>query len=405
MLSSITATPQGPVAPPPSAEPRIGTDIRNTGPRTKPLEVGEPAPWFRCDTTERRNYAFDSVGGLYVVLTFFGTAAEPDSAAFLAAIQAQRQRFDDVHLCFFGVSVDPDDARERRVMESLPGVRFFMDRSASVSARYAAALPGNRYRRMTYVLDPSLRVLAALPWDGSGDQHAQTVLATIDHLSEAEPARPASTQAPVLVVPRVFEPGLCQDLIRHYEITGGKDSGFMIEENGITRGRIDYSHKRRRDVLIEDGPLRTACMVRIHDRLVPELRRAYQFDVTRMERYIVACYDGTEGGHFRRHRDNTTRGTAHRRFAVSLFLNTGEYEGGFLRFPEFGNALFSAPVGGAVVFSCSMLHEAMPVTRGRRFMFLPFLYDEAGRTIRDRNLQYLDLGDNPDDTAEGTQAA
>jgi hypothetical protein len=62
-------------------------------------------------------------------------------------------------------------------------------------------------------------------------------------------------------------------------------------------------------------------------------------------------------------------------------------------------------VGGAVVFSCSMLHEAMPVTHGQRFMFLPFLYDEAGRTIRDRNLQYLDLGDNPDDTAEGTQAA
>ena len=51
-----------------------------------------------------------------------------------------------------------------------------------------------------------------------------------------------------------------------------------------------------------------------------------------MERYIVACYDSTEGGYFRPHRDNTTKGTAHRRFAVTLNLNSDEYEGGYLRF-------------------------------------------------------------------------
>ena len=38
-----------------------------------------------------------------------------------------------------------------------------------------------------------------------------------------------------------------------------------------------------------------------------------------------------------------------------------------------------------MVFSCSMLHEATPVTRGRRYAFLPFLYDEAGAAIRDAN--------------------
>ena len=109
-----------------------------------------------------------------------------------------------------------------------------------------------------------------------------------------------------------------------------------------------------------------------------------------MERYIVACYDANEEGRFRPHRDNTTKGTAHRRFAVSLFLNTGAYDGGFLRFPEFGSGLYSVPTGGAVVFSCSMLHEATTVTRGRRFMFLPFLYDDAARRIREENFQFLE---------------
>jgi predicted 2-oxoglutarate/Fe(II)-dependent dioxygenase YbiX len=123
---------------------------------------------------------------------------------------------------------------------------------------------------------------------------------------------------------------------------------------------------------------------------VPEIHKAFQFLATRMERYIVACYDAQEAGHFRPHRDNTTKGTAHRRFAVSLFLNTGEYEGGHLRFPEYGSALYSAPPGGAVVFSCSLLHEATAVTQGRRCMFLPFLYDDAARRTREENFRFLD---------------
>jgi predicted 2-oxoglutarate/Fe(II)-dependent dioxygenase YbiX len=45
-----------------------------------------------------------------------------------------------------------------------------------------------------------------------------------------------------------------------------------------------------------------------------------------------------------------------------------------------------------VVFSCSLLHEATPVTRGRRYAFLPFLYDEAGAAIREKNSGFLASG-------------
>jgi predicted 2-oxoglutarate/Fe(II)-dependent dioxygenase YbiX len=130
-------------------------------------------------------------------------------------------------------------------------------------------------------------------------------------------------------------------------------------------------------------------MIRIHDRLAPEIEKAYQFRATRMERYLIARYDSNTGGYFRPHRDNTTLGTAHRRFAVSLHLNTGEYEGGHVRFPEFGSQLYIAPVGGAVVFSCSLMHEAMPVTAGQRYVFLPFLFDDAAAKIRDENLKHV----------------
>lgn len=38
------------------------------------------------------------------------------------------------------------------------------------------------------------------------------------------------------------------------------------------------------------------------------------------------------------------------------------------------------------MFSCSLLHEAQPVTKGRRYAFLPFLYDHEGARLRERNL-------------------
>ena len=110
--------------------------------------------------------------------------------------------------------------------------------------------------------------------------------------------------------------------------------------------------------------------------------------MTRVERLLVARYDSADGGgHFRAHRDNTTNGTAHRRFACTINLNADEYEGGDLCFPEFGQRTYRAPTGGAVIFSCSLLHEARPVTSGARYAFLPFFYDEAAAHCAKRTWQ------------------
>jgi predicted 2-oxoglutarate/Fe(II)-dependent dioxygenase YbiX len=109
-----------------------------------------------------------------------------------------------------------------------------------------------------------------------------------------------------------------------------------------------------------------------------------------MERYLIACYDAAGGGYFRPHRDNTTNATLHRRFAVTINLNAEDYEGGDLRFPEFGPKSYRAPTGGAVVFSCALMHEALPVTRGKRYAFLPFLYDDAAAAIRSANNSFVD---------------
>jgi predicted 2-oxoglutarate/Fe(II)-dependent dioxygenase YbiX len=163
----------------------------------------------------------------------------------------------------------------------------------------------------------------------------------------------------------------------------------MVEQEGRTTLAFDPNRKRRADCVLDDERLRVDCRARILRRLAPEIAKAFQFRVTRMERDIVACYTAEEAGWFGAHRDNTTAGTAHRRFAVTLNLNAEDYEGGDLRFPEFGARSYRAPTGGAAVFSCSLLHEALPVTRGERFAFLPFLYDEAAAELRERNNRHL----------------
>jgi peroxiredoxin len=358
-------------------------------PPAKPLlKFGEPAPWFVARTAVNPAFHFDTVGGRYVVLCLFGSAAHPYAARVLEGFRQAKPTFDAQPAVLMGVSTDPADESSGRIAAIVPDSIVFWDFDHAVSHALGAETDSG-YRPHTILLDPRLRVIGVWPFEGDPEAHVGQVMQALAAQPSIGTPVPAAVQAPILVVPRIFEPELCRTLIRYYEDRGGKDSGFMREIGGKTVGVYDYAHKRRKDEEIEDEGLRKACMHRIHDRLVPEIHKAFQFKASRMERYIVACYEAESGGHFRAHRDNTTKGTAHRRFAVSLILNTGEFEGGYVRFPEFGPQLYSAPAGGAVVFSCSLLHEATPVTSGKRYVFLPFLYDDAAAKIRQENLQYL----------------
>ena len=91
----------------------------------------------------------------------------------------------------------------------------------------------------------------------------------------------------------------------------------------------------------------------------------------------IGCYDATRGGYFRRHRDNVgPPEIRRRRFAMSLNLNDA-YEGGEVHFPEYGPQLYRPAMGAALLFSCSVLHEAMEIRSGQRFVLLTFFFGAA----------------------------
>jgi predicted 2-oxoglutarate/Fe(II)-dependent dioxygenase YbiX len=108
---------------------------------------------------------------------------------------------------------------------------------------------------------------------------------------------------------------------------------------------------------------------------MPELSKAFAYRASRFEGFKIACYQASDRGFFSAHRDNLSPTTAHRRFALTLNLNDG-YQGGQLRFPEYGPERYRPAAGAGLLFSCSHLHEVLAVTAGRRFVLLSFLFGE-----------------------------
>jgi predicted 2-oxoglutarate/Fe(II)-dependent dioxygenase YbiX len=349
------------------------------------LDYGEMAPSFNATALNGNpDYAFDSAAGRPIVMLFLGSGRWGPAAAALDLLARHAGMFNDSEARFFGVTVDPDDVAEGRIAQRIPGIRWFLDYDARVSRLFGAAdgeRDHARYLGHWLLLDRTLRVIQCQPIN-QGDR-IFAALARLIGQGDVE------SSAPILTVPRIFEPDLCRQLVALYDQHGGTDSGFMREEGGLTVPKLDYSFKRRSDYTITDTAMQVLLLDRLRRRLIPQIAKALQFQPTRIERWIVACYDSQLGGFFRPHRDNTTSGTAHRKFACTINLNADEYDGGELRFPEFGDRTYRAPTGGAVIFSCALLHEATPVTRGRRYAFLPFFYDEAGARLRERNQPLL----------------
>lgn len=347
--------------------------------------TGDPTPSFDARSDKNPRFSFDTVAGRNIVLTFISSGKE--QADMLKKLAASR-RFNDEHTALFIVTQNKDDEAEGALPLRIPGVRAFYDDDGNIAELYG--LSRFEARPVSFIVSPRMQVIGLITAPTS--EHAERVLEIVEEIPSVNELPPMLSHPPVMIIPHVFELELCKFLIKGYNDNGGQVSGFMRDVGGKTVEIQDKSHKVRRDWNIEEenSDLIGVIQNRFKRRVVPEIKKAYQFEVTRMERYIVSCYDSGEGGHFRAHRDNTTKGTAHRRFAISLNLNAEDYEGGDLRFPEFGTQTYRPPTGGVCIFSCSLQHEATPVTKGVRYAFLPFLYDEAARKIREENFKYLE---------------
>jgi predicted 2-oxoglutarate/Fe(II)-dependent dioxygenase YbiX len=310
------------------------------------LRVGERAPDFvsRGPAGEPARF-YAHAGGRPTAVLFHS-----DSGA-LVELAGRLGGRADVALC----CVTPDPAGNG-------GLPVWSDPEGEVAAAYGVAGDAGP---TAVVLDPNLRVVGF----AAGAGLAGRVVALLDAAVHRGPAVEVATQAPVLLLPGALPADWCQRLIERWQAEGAVATG--VTRSGIEAR--DDRYKRRRDHTVRDPELLRELSAGVGRRVLPEVAKAFAYRATRFEGFKIACYEAATGGFFRPHRDNLTPATAHRVFALTLNLNQ-DYQGGQLRFPEYGNQLYRPDAGAALVFSCAQLHEVCEVTEGRRFVLLSFLY-------------------------------
>jgi predicted 2-oxoglutarate/Fe(II)-dependent dioxygenase YbiX len=315
------------------------------------LEVGERAADFVLSGPSgvpARFYAH--AGGRPIAVVFCGAEGDAEIVDLTRRLAVRH----DVGLCFV-VSNGTAGA---------PGAPTWSDPDGAVAGAYGVA-PGEL---TAVVLDPNLRVVGVVVGDG----FAERVVKLLAGAAHSERPVEVVAQAPVLLLPRVLGAARRDRLIQVWERNGGTDTGVARAGTDV----LDAAVKQRRDHTVDDRDLLSELTSAIGRRVLPEVGKAFAFRATRFEGFKIGCYDAATGGFFRPHRDNLTPSTAHRVFALTLNLND-DYDGGQLRFPEYGNQLYRPEPGAALIFSCAHLHEVLDVTAGRRFVLLSFLYGAA----------------------------
>jgi predicted 2-oxoglutarate/Fe(II)-dependent dioxygenase YbiX len=226
-----------------------------------------------------------------------------------------------------------------------------------------------------FLLNENLRVLHAFDaespalWLGAFDEYLD---------DGGQGSAQALIPAPVLLIPNALDHTYCDHLVSIWETQGNRETGIELSADGRRVEKTQSLFKRRRDHTVDNAELMGDITRRVTRRLASEVNKAFAFRSTHYEGFKIVRYDGETGGFFARHRDNLSPSTAHRRFALSLNLND-DYDGGELCFPEYGGGKYRPEKGGAIIFSGSLLHEALPVTRGHRFVLISFLYRAEDR--------------------------
>jgi predicted 2-oxoglutarate/Fe(II)-dependent dioxygenase YbiX len=333
-------------------------------------EIGERAPGFVGATASGRFWSLDAQAGRPALIVALGSLAPDAALATFEALTQARPALEAAGVDLVPIApLSPAYGACAAAREQLLTVA----EAGGLESWQADGGPG------VMAIDRSGRIvaLASLGAPSEAAESIAAIAAEIAPLVAPEPGRTAACAAPVLIAPNVLSRARCQALIDHFEASP-HEPGRMAGYDAGAVHKLDETLKMRRDIELAAGsPLHGEVMEVMARRCAPEIKRAFQKEVGFADRILVARY-GDDGGHFKRHRDNALPHTAFREFAVSINLNTHDYEGGALRFPEFDDNGYSAPAGGAMIFSASLLHEAAPVTKGSRYVILSFLSSTPG---------------------------
>jgi len=353
------------------------TSLSRTAPmanQNQHISIGDHCPIFSCPDCEGGLFDFYShVVGKPVVMIFTGKS-------------------DLIDLAKYGLSPDIFNEEKCQVVTFAPGVpgQVLNAKTAAGWPFQTGADPNGEITQgfsgvtgieapCVIVLNPNQRIVGIASLSDTDKDIGTWINGHVDAAQYVENNGVISSAAPALIIPRALEPEDCTWLIDLWRNGDTQQGQVALGASQSNQDDVVLNVKRREDYIVQDQPIYDRIVNRIMPRLMPEMEKIYHFTNFQMEPLRVGCYKADDAGFFKVHRDDSNPSVKDRKYAMTLNLNTGEYEGGDLRFPEYGPELFRPPAGGAVIFSCSMLHEVLPVTKGERFVLLTFFTQSPTR--------------------------
>lgn len=350
------------------ASSRLPNDHENGQFLQPGLNVGDFIPFFRLPDQNSNLREMQSYGGLQTVLFFF-PIEDGQLSVYLKALESGWERLRGHNLQTVVIVSKPPEALQQ--LQQLYSLSFSLWSDQNHTVSQTIGIYDSQCEDVEaccYTLSPNLRIQKKYAL-GDLDTVISQVIADMQP-PEPQPGPVVTMHAPVLIVPDVLTPRQCQFLIDHWH----QGNQFEGKVGGGTQSTYRKTAKVRTDILLKPDLMKEFDYI-FGGTLFPEIEKVFGLKVAYREDYKIGCYDAAKGGFFKAHRDNFHLNLSHRRVAMTLNLNN-DYGGGGLNFPEYGNFVYKPPAGGAVVFPCSLMHQALPVTSGRRFMMVSFFFGE-----------------------------
>jgi len=345
-------------------------------PRATPaLDAGDPAPRIVAldqDGTPTHSHG-DLVTGRPLVLLFCPDDADR-ARLLLAGFRDAQRDVQALEALVFAISRLPIETNRAIHSDLHLPFKLLADATGDIFHTYRGDRP-----TAVVILDGNHRIARVLA-EGPAESLVQAVLSCLRETLAPRRER-VKAHAPVLLLPRVLGDEDCARLIElwHRPVnlwpsTDGFRSDGHTKEQGDFKVGHSGAYGQMTEYVMRDAAVQRFLDQCFNRRVAAEMRKAFQTGVSQRENYRIVRYDSQTGGVLHAHRDNSTKEIAHRRFTMTINLNAGEYEGGALRFGEYGDHLYEVDRGTAVIWSASLLHEVMPVTKGARFVLGVHMY-------------------------------
>lgn len=337
------------------------------------LEVGDPAaPFILPDPGGTQWSPLDNdIAGKPLLLLFLADGNAAQACADLAPLIAAH---DELRQAGCGIFALTRAAPGPEVTQALPaaadGKPIFPLLNDSKGEAFRAYGLSGAQASVAILLTANMKIAFI---GGASGRTIPRVRDELRRMAQARPAIALAAHPPILLVPVALSAADCGFLMQLWQRLD-QDHG-AIGHSDVDPKCVSFLHEygRVKQYLVEDARLQEALDAKLARRIMPELSKAFDTRAPQREAYALSCYDANDGGMLQPHRDCASQETRHRRFTVTVALNDG-YQGGALRFREYGEQTYNLPIGAAAIFSAAVLHEVLPITSGRRFALVTHIY-------------------------------